>query len=163
MKHPEWLREAISAAGVQVLDGNMTRAGADAAVAAATREHPEFGADLGAAAATGLLGKWLREHSSSGDLFQAQMFADLPASLLVTPGRRTPVADMTAEDLDHAKNMLYARTQNAIDGVTKAALGERAAFDALYGKVRPLLKGDMTVGDALGALATQPVPDSLTA
>jgi hypothetical protein len=155
VKTPQWLAQKIAETGVLVLDGKMSRAEADAAVIAATREHPEYGEELAAASIVALFGRWLRDHSSSGDLFQAQMFPGLPAVLVVAPKRKVGVADMTRADLDHAKNMLYARTGNAIDGAKKAAEAERAAFDAFYDKVCPLLTDGKTVGDVLGALASE--------
>ena len=71
----------------------------------------------------------------------------------VAPTKSAEVALMTAEDLDHAKNMLLARTQNAINGVTAAAGRERAVFMDFYSKVRPLLAEGLTVADALNQLA----------
>lgn len=155
MKPPQWLAETIAEQGVRVLDAKASRADADAAVLAATRAHPEFGTDLGAAVAAGLFGKWLRDHTSSGDLFQAQPFPGLPASLLIAPKRAVPVHAMTAADLDHAKKMLYARTGNAMDGAKNAAEKERAVFDDFYDQVRPLLTDGKTVTDALAELAAK--------
>ena len=153
MKPQQWALEAIAAIGARVLDGKMTRAEGDAAIAAVTREHPELGEDLAQAAMASMFAKWLREHTTSGDLFQALPFPGLPASLLTAPRRPTPVASMTGEQLDKAKNMLYARTQNAIDGAKEAAERERAVFDEFYHEVRPLLRADKTVADALAELA----------
>lgn len=155
MKTPQWLAETISATGVLVLDGRMTRAEGDSAVAAAAREHPEFGEELSASEAAGQFGKWLREHTSGGDLFQAGLFPDLPAVLRVAPKRTAAVGDMTAEDLDHARNMLWSRTKNMVDGAEEAARRERAAFSRFYDKVRPLLSGDLTVADVLDGLMGQ--------
>lgn len=149
---PRWLAEKIAATGVLVLDGRITRAEADTAIAAATREHPEFGEELGTAAGIGLFGKWLREHTSGGDLFQAGLFPDLPAVMRIAPNKSARIADMTAEELDHAKNMLFARTKNMVEGAEEASKQERAAFMRLYDKVRPLLSGDKTVADVLHGL-----------
>lgn len=153
MKTPQWLATAVADSGVNVLGGSANRAEAEAAVIAATRDHPEFLAELGAAMAVRLLGKWIGEHESGGDLFQTQMFPGLPAAMRVAPKRSTLVADMTAEDLDHAKNMLWARTKNQMDGAREAAEHEREVFMAFYGKVRPLLSGGLTVSEAIGRLA----------
>jgi hypothetical protein len=155
VKPPNWLAEIIAAHGARVLDGKATRADGDAAVMAAVRDHPEFGTQLAAALAAGLFGRWLREHTSSGDLFQAQPFPGLPTSMLVGVARPLPVHAMTAADLDHAKNMLHARVDNAIKGATEALEKERATFDAFYEQVYPLLKGDKTVADVLPELAAK--------
>jgi hypothetical protein len=157
---PTWLKEALATIGARHLHGQMTRAEADSAIIAVTREHPEYGASIGEASALSALGKYVRKNTSSGDLFQAQMFQGLPASMLIAPKREVPVRDMTAADLDHAKNMLYARTANQVRGTREAVMAERAAFDEFYGRVRPLLDGDLTVADVLGkaALAVLPEP-----
>lgn len=155
MKTPPWLAQEASALGVKILGGKMSRADADAAIVAAARSHPEYGEELAAASAVRVLGKWLGEHTASGDLFQTQMFPDLPAVMRVAPQKSARVADMTAEDLDHARNMLLARTSNMVAGAEEAAERERSAFFRLYDRVRPLLSGDLTVGDVLGKLAAK--------
>lgn len=149
MNPPQWAKEAIASIGAQALNGQMTRAEADAAIITAAREHPEYGAGLGDAAMLSALGKYIRNNASSGDLFQAQMLEGLPASLLIAPRKSKAVADMTGEDLDHAKNMLHARTTNAIRGARSSAMAEREAFDRLYGKVRHLLSGGLKVSDVI--------------
>lgn len=155
MKTPQWLAGKISETGVQVLDGRMTRAAGDAAVTAAVDAHPEHCTMLARADGAALFAKWLREHASAGDLFQSALFPDLPAVMRIAPERTARVTDMTAEDLDHARNMLWARTQNMIDGAEDSAKRERAAFSRLYDKVRPLLSGEATVGDVLDGLMGQ--------
>jgi hypothetical protein len=155
VKTPPWLAEEINEQGAAVLAGTASRGSADTVVIATVREHPEFLAELGAAFAVRLLAKWLTEHTSGGDLFQAGMFPDLPATLAVAPKKRSGVADMTGPDLDKARNMLYARTENQIEGTKKAALAERAAFDGFYDKVRPRLTDGKTVGAVLAELVAQ--------
>lgn len=154
MKPPQWLAEKFAEQGTRVLHGKRPRAEADAEIADAVRQHPEFGEHLAVALALRLFGKWVRKNASSGDLFLAEPFPGLPASLLVAPKKAVPVADMTAADLDKAKRMLYTRTENAISGAKKAAEQEQAAFDAFYDKVRPLLRDGRTVADALAELAS---------
>lgn len=160
MKPPPWLAQAIADEGALVLQGKKPRTEADAAIAAATRDHPEFGAGLATVSALGMFGKYVRKNTSSGDLFQAQMFQGLPASMLIAPKREIPVRDMTATDLDHAKNMLYARTANQVRGTREAVMAERAAFDEFYGRVRPLLDGDLTVADVMGKAALAVLPEA---
>lgn len=155
MKTPPWLAEEIARQGAGVLDGSVKRASADAAVIATTRKHPEFLDELGAALAVRLLGKWVSEHTSSGDLFQAGLFEDLPAILRVAPQRTAAIADMTGADLDKARNMLWNRTEHQMNGAREAAERERAAFSRLYDRVRPLLADGKTVGDVLAALAAE--------
>jgi hypothetical protein len=155
VKPPKWLAEKISEQGMLVLHGKRPRAEADAAVIAATREHPEFGDGLVASVTLGLFRKWIRKNASSGDLFLAEPFPGLPASMLINPKKAVPVAEMTAGDLDKAKHMLYTRTGNQVSGAKKSAEQERKAFDAFYDKVRPLLAGDKTVTEALADLAAK--------
>ena len=155
MKPPSWLAEIIAAHGARVLDGTATRADGDAAIMTAVRDHPEFGTQLAASLAAGLFGRWLREHTSSGDLFQAQPFPGLPTSMLVGVAKPLPVHAMTGADLDHAKNMLHARVDNAIKGATEALEKERATFDAFYEQVRRLLTDGKTVADVLPELAAK--------
>lgn len=154
MKPPQWLAEKLAEQGTRVLHGKRPRAEADADIAAVVREHPEFGEQLAVSLALRLFGKWIRKNASSGDLFQAEPFPGLPASMLVGVGKPVPVAGMTADDLDKARHMLYTRTGNQVSGATKAAEQERKAFDAFYDKVRPLLKDGRTVADVLADLAS---------
>lgn len=151
MKIPDWYREAVAKHGAEVLAGTETRAEAVGAVIAAINGHPEFLDDL----AGKDVDKWVKEHESSGDLFQAGLFPEIPVTMRVTPSKSLKVALMTGADLDNAKRMLYARTQNAIDGAKESAEHERAVFLAFYDKVRPLLSDDMTVKDAITRLAAQ--------
>ena len=73
------------------------------------------------------------------------LFPDFPfRSLRITPERYQRVHKMNGHELDMAKNVLYAKTGNAIKG----AEDERRTFDAFYGQVRPLMHGDDTVADA---------------
>jgi hypothetical protein len=155
MKTPPWLATAIAGNGAAVLGGQKTRAEADADVIKTVNDHPGYLADLGATEALRLLGRWVAEHTSGGDLFQAQMFPDLPATLRVTPKKASEVASMTAHDLDSARNILWARTENQMNGAREAAERERAAFLAFYDKVRPLLADGKTVGEVLPGLAAK--------
>lgn len=155
MKPPQWLAEKLAEQGTRVLHGKRPRAEADASIAEAVREHPEFGEQLAVSLALRLFGKWVRKNASSGDLFLAEPFPGLPASLLIAPKKSVPVPEATAEDLDKARHMLYTRTGNQVSGATKAAEGERKAFDAFYDKVRPLLKDGKTVADVLADLAAK--------
>lgn len=155
MKNPPWLTAAVAANASEVLRGRAKQAAASAAVAAAVKAHPEYIDELAWALADREVGRWLRDHETSGDLFQAQMFPGLPASMRIAPKRTVPVAAMTGEDLDHAKKMLYARTGNAAKGAADAADRERATFDRFYDRVRPLLDGELTVADVLAKLAVQ--------
>jgi len=152
VKAPHWLAGEIAAAGARVLDGKVTRTEAEASIAAAVRAHPGYCEEAGVTAALRQFGKWIGEHASSGDLYQSALFPDLPAVMRVAPNRTAAVSDMNAEELDHARNMLWARTQNMIEGAEESARRERSAFSRLYDKVRPLLTGDLTVGDVLDGL-----------
>ena len=77
------------------------------------------------------------------------LFPDFPfRSLRITPERYQKIHKMTAHELDMARNVLYAKTGNAIKG----AEDERRIFDSFYNKVRPLMQADDTVADAERAL-----------
>jgi hypothetical protein len=161
VKPPPWLAQKIAETGALQLVGGRKAAEAEAEILAAAREHPEFGEEQGAAAALAAYRKWVRCHVTGGDLFQAQMLHGLPESMLITPTKSKPVAAMTAADLDHARNMLLTRTANAIKGARQAAMDERAAFDAFYARVRPLLDGGLTVADVIGKVALNAIPDAV--
>lgn len=159
MKILPWLASAVAENCALVLEAKQTRAEADAAVIAVIRKHPEFLDQLGAALGVRLNGRWISEHSASGDLFQTQMFPDLPAVMRVAPKKAVALADMTAADLDHAKNMLWNRTENQMSGAKEGAERERAAFSRLYDRVRPLLSGEKTVSEVLAELAAKDTED----
>ena len=150
---PDWHKAAVAAHGARAAAGTTTRAEASAAIEAVVRTHPAYVADLIAADVTRELGRWLAGNGSSGDLLQASLFPDLPVRMRVSPKRTVEVAAMTRADLDHARNILLARTQNAIDGSTRAAEKERAVFTAFYDRVRPLLTDGKKVADVLPRLA----------
>jgi hypothetical protein len=151
VKTPDWYRLAIADHGAKVLAGTEQRAQASAAVAAVLIAHPEHIAELAATLADRDVAAWVREHQSSGDLFQTALFPLLPASMRTTPKRSASVASMTGPDLDNAKAMLWNRTENAKNGAER----ERAEFAAFYDRIRPLLDGDLTVGDVMPRIAAE--------
>lgn len=155
MKTQQWLAAAVAENGALVMAGKKTRTEAETAGLAIVRKHPEFLEQLGAALYSKQLGKWLAEHASSGDLFQAQMFPDLPAVMRITPNRSLPVADMTGPDLDNARAMLWNRTGHMMAGAEAAGKKERAAFGAFFKRVRPHLTDGATVAEVLEKLAAQ--------
>lgn len=146
MKTPPWYREAVARHGAEIAAGT-DNGKAVAAVITAITAHPEFLEDMVGRD----LARWVREHESSGDLFQASLFPLIPASMRVSPRKSVKVARMTAAELDKARRMLLNRTQNAIDGADR----ERAEFTDFYDQVRPLLKGGLTVSEVLSQLAAQ--------
>jgi hypothetical protein len=153
---PAWLAAAVANHGARAAAGKAPRTEAADAIAAAVRARPEYVEDLIAADVKRYLTRWLAGNGSSGDLLQASLFPDLPVRMRVSPGRSVEVTAMTSADLDHARNILLARTQNAINGATKAAEGERAVFTAFYDRVRPLLLADgQVVRDVLPELAAK--------
>jgi hypothetical protein len=153
VKKPQWFAAEVAKHGQRVLDGASTRADALAALTAHIGTHPEYVADLITGTADKELSKWLSDNAAEVATSQLLLFPELPLRMRIAPTKSAEVASMTAEDLDHARNMLLARTQNAIDGATAAAEHEREVFMAFYGKVRPLLADGLTVGDALTLLA----------
>jgi hypothetical protein len=144
VKTPDWYREAIAKHGAEIAAGT-DNGNAAAAVIAAIAGHPEFLEGI----VDRDLAKWVKEHESSGDLFQASLFPEIPATMRVTPNRSLKVSLMTGGDLDNAKSMLWNRTQNSMDGAGR----ERDVFAAFYERVRPLLKGELTVSEVLSRLA----------
>jgi hypothetical protein len=152
---PDWHKAAVAAHGARAAAGTATRAEAEDAVAAAIRDHAGYVADLIAADAKREVRRWLDVNGGSGDLLQASLFPDLPVRMRVAPNRTVQIAAMTRADLDHARNILLARTGNAMDGAKKAAEAERAVFAAFYDRVRPLLLPGRTVADVLPELAAK--------
>jgi len=154
VKKPPWYTAEVAKVGMLVLDGETTRETAVAVLTRAVKAHPEHIDGLIAVDVARELSAWLKDHGAPAA--QPSLFPDfpgLPREMRVAPAKTAEVADMTAEDLDHAKNMLLARTKNAIDGVTAAAERERKAFMDFYNKVRPLLTDGLTVADAMEKLA----------
>lgn len=146
-QHAEWEENEDELIGIAYDLGGEPRAAeyftgiAFADVVAQARDLP-FGAP---SAATD---EWRRRRRYVKCAFPA-----VPARMRITPTKSADIESMDAEQLDHARNMLLARTQNAIEGATAAAEHERQVFMAFYTKVRPLLKGDLTVSDVLEQLA----------
>lgn len=153
MRKPRWYAAEVAKHGQRVLDGASTRAEALAALTAQISAHPEYVADLIAADAEKELSGWLRGNAAGVSTSQLLLFPELPLRMRITPARTAEVALMDAHQLDMARNMLWARTQNAMDGAREAAEHERVVFAAFYGKVRPLLADGLTVADALDLLA----------
>lgn len=150
-KLPEWLKAAVADSGTQVMTGARQQADAAAAVKAEILARPEFVDEMAAVLAAAQVDTWMKTHRSSGDLFQASLFPGIPAVMHVSVGRPMATADMTAADLDKAKNMLLARTRNARTSASR----QQKDFTAFYAQVRPLLKGDRTVASAVAELAAQ--------
>lgn len=152
---PEWHKAAVADSGGKAAGGKITRAEAFAAVADVVRAHPEYVEGLIAADAQREVNQWLMGHGSSGDLLQASLFPDLPVRMRVAPNKSVEVAKMTRADLDHARNILIARTQNAMDGAKRAGEEERTVFAAFYDRVYPLLTDGLTVADVLAKLSAK--------
>lgn len=144
MKTPDWYRQAIAEQGALAAAGG-DHGKAVASVIAAISAHPEFLPDMIGRD----LGRWVKEHESSGDLFQASLFPLIPVTMPVTPSKSVKVSQMTGPDLDNARSMLWNRTQNTIDGADRS----REAFAVFYDRVRPLLKDGLTVTEVIGQLA----------
>lgn len=79
---------------------------------------------------------------------QQSLFPDLPPSLKVTPTKYRPVYAMTKHELETAKAVWTAKTQNSIDG----AEAERKRLNAFYQKVHPKMDDAETVADVLERL-----------
>lgn len=146
MKQPGWYKEAVADHGERVAAGKETPDEAAAAIGALMGERPEYLAGLAAAS----LAEWGKSREQ-GDLFQAALFPALPALLLTSVGKSARVASMTAAELEKAKAMLLAQTQNAVNGAER----RRAAFLAFYDQVHPRLTAGKTVADVLPDLAAQ--------
>jgi hypothetical protein len=149
---PDWLKTAVADSAVQVLSGGRTEAEATATVAAAIMAgHPEFVGELVATLASAQVSAWVKARQTSGDLFQAALFPGIPPVMHVNVRDEMATADMTAADLEKAKNMLLARTRNARESADR----QQKDFMAFYRKVRPLLKDGKTVADVLPELAAK--------
>jgi len=144
MSLPDWLARELDTIGAQNAERSITRAEAvtmlrDAIIRSA---DTAFRLAITAEFAARQLDAWHRARRAAGfpAAGQSELFPDLPARLYVRPGVLRPVALMDGHDWDMAYNMLHTRAQGAID----AAEADLAAFDGAYGKVRPLLTGDLT-------------------
>jgi hypothetical protein len=100
-----------------------------------------------------LLTAWRRARPRPPDPLQ-EAFPGLPAELYVRPGVAVSPLDCTRYGLEMARNMLFARTANQVQGATEAARRERDAFMALYDRVMPHMGGDpaLTVADVLSRI-----------
>lgn len=148
---PEWLKEIRAEHGALAAAGAETRAEADAAVAAEIMRHPEFVAERMAVLGGQEIGTWLKSNASSGDLFQAMLFDGVPVFMYTSVDHAMRTVDMTAADLDKAKNMVETRTRNTRESADR----QWSDFIAFYEQVKPHLTGSKTVGDALAEIATQ--------
>lgn len=169
-KAPGWYDDAVAHHAKEIREEAKTRDQAMASLRELVRDdHPEFGnaildewnAPRLAAAVTAERSQYAVTESPASDPewdLHRTLFADLPyRSLRITPARYQQVCRMTAHDLDMARNVLLAKTGNAIRGAEE----ERRQFEAFYGAVRPLLSGDATVADAerrIAAQASVPLP-----
>jgi hypothetical protein len=148
---PDWLKEARAEHGARVVAGTETAAEAELAVTTVIVAHPEFLSEQAAVLARAHVAAWVKVNASSGDLFQDGLFPRIPVLMTVSVGRKMRTADMTLEDLEHAKSMVLTRIKN----VREAADQDRRDFLAFYKQVKPLLAEGGTVGDALADLAVK--------
>lgn len=148
---PEWLKQARADHGARFLDGTETRAEADAAVTAAIVAHPEYLSDIAAVQAAAHVAAWVKVNASSGDLFQASLFPNIPVLMQVSVGRPMRTADMTLADLENAKAIVLTRAKNSRESADRA----RRDFTAFYKQVKPHLTPGRTVADALALIATE--------
>jgi len=148
---PDWLKALRAEHGARVAAGAETLADAEAAVAAAILAHPDYMAEQAAVAARAQVAVWLKANASSGDLYQATLFPEVSAFMYTAVNRKMRTADMTAGDLEKARNMIETRTGNA----RAAADREWAAFSDFYDKVYPRLGDGRTVADVLPDLAAK--------
>ena len=95
-----------------------------------------------------------RRRARTPDPALATLFPGLPVILYVQPGVGVDPMACTRWGLEKARNMLYARGSNQVQGATEAVRREREAFQQLCDLVMPLMARDprMTVGEALDQL-----------
>jgi hypothetical protein len=154
MSKPQWLAAELARQGQRLIDGAVTRQEAVQAIGAMATADPEYVAGLIATAAERELTAWLRGAAPGRPSSpQLHLFPEMPYRMKVTPKATADIVTMDAHQLDAAKNILFARTQNAIDGARAAAEHERDVFMDFYRKVRPALHDGMTVADVIGKLA----------
>lgn len=144
MKIPHTILEALDLAAENGISGRETVREAIEADTAYAR------AVLGAHAGK-LLAAHRRAHLAVVDPLQADLFPGLPLVLYVRPGEAVSPMECTRYGLNMARNMLYARTSNQVQGATEAARRERDAIDGLCDLVLPVMAADprMTVAQAL--------------
>lgn len=155
MNLPDWLKDMTDELGAGRLAGTVSRQDAVTALRDKILEKDDRPLILGVLAefAGKALDSWHRAHqhpAAPGSLahVQAELFPDLPARLYIRPGVTKPPIEFTAHDWDTAREMVRARTENAIDG----ARADRDQFERAYARVRPLLGHDATTADIAGQL-----------
>jgi hypothetical protein len=157
MKLPDWLHDLTEDLGVARLAGDITRQ-----EAVTTLRDKIVGQDdrslidgVLADFSGRVVDAWYRAHqhapaTGSQAHVQTELFPDLPPRLHIRPGILKAPIDFTAHDWDTAREMVRARTQNAIDG----AEADRAQFEAAYAQIRHLLSGSLTTADVADGLVT---------
>jgi len=155
MKLPTGLGTQVRDLGEQRLAGALTRADAVSALrdAILTAAEPGLVAGVVADFAGRELDAWHRAHQHSapaGPLaeVQSELFPGLPGRLYVTPSTGKALMLCNGHDWDMARNVLSAKTTNAIGGAEQAW----QQFQAAYDRVRPLLSGDLTTADVAAQL-----------
>jgi hypothetical protein len=151
MKAPQSVYDAVrDAASAEDLDSTAQRT----KVRKAIESDPIYNRAVLDAHAGALLAEYRRAHQPAPDILQAELFPALPAMLYTSPGVRVSPMDCTRYGLEMARNMLYARTGNQMQGAADAAKREREAIDALCDLVMPVMDADpkMTVAGALAIL-----------
>lgn len=151
MKYPEWLDRELTAVSARLATREITRPEAvtrlrDVIIGSGDRPFMlSIASDFAARALAAAKGERRRDAVMEG---QSEMFPDLPLRLFIRPAVAKAVILFTGHDWDTAKAMITNRTDGAID----AAKADRAAFEAAYARVRPLLSGDLTTADVLAEL-----------
>ena len=151
MNLPTWLEDLTDKYGAQRQAGQITRQQAATALRDKILEHGDDTLILGLLSdfAGKALDSWIRLHQhqqpygGSMPQVQSDLFPDLPVRLHIRPGVPKAVILFTAHDWDSAREMIRARTENAIKGAEE----DREQFEAAYQRVRPLLEGDVTTAD----------------
>lgn len=159
MNLPEWLSRELAAVGAQNAERAITRQEAVTRLRDVIIQHADraFQLSLAADFAARQLDTWHRGHKGerAPAAAQSELFPGLAARMFIRPNVAKAVVLFTRHDWQTAKAVLENRTKYAIEG----AQAERAAFDAAYAAVVPLLTDDqMTTADVASELAGQAAP-----
>ncbi len=145
---PAAIADAVRQLAIDHRAGTVTRPDAITRLTTVIRKDKRYAAGILSAHAARLLAAAGREFPMPADPLQAELFPDLPPRLYVAPGKTRNWLGFTRHDWEVARNMLLARTENAVTGATSAARREREDFMRAYDRIVPLLTSpDLTTAD----------------
>lgn len=116
MKLPADIDAALRRIAAEQSERTITQPQAVTALREAIEQDPAYVRVILAGHAARLLAAWRRSRPPAIDPVLAEMLPGLPPLLYVAPGRPVNPMDCTRYGLDMARNMLFARTANQVQG-----------------------------------------------